>query len=238
MGEQRYVGIYSKGDICITPAGIAGGYRAEGEDHFLQIQIEPQFLQQVAQQTGVDGNSLELIPKFRDTQSVTSPTYRNPHLEQIIMMLYGELNQKSGWGSELYIDSLSNALAVNLLRDYSVKKTNFNSNLSSTGLSDSKLLLVTDYINDNITTEIKLSDLANLAGISQFHFSRLFKKSLGISPNKYVIKQRIEKAKSLLKNPQLSVTEIAFLSGFNSHSHFGKHFRQLTGFTPKQYRAG
>lgn len=226
MGEQRYVGIYSKGDICITPAGIAGRYRAEGEDHFLQIQIEPQFLQQVAQQTGADGNTLELIPKFRD---------RNPHLEQIIMMLYAELNQKSGWGSKLYIESLSNALAVNLLRDYSVKKTSLN--FDPGGLSDRQLLLVTDYINDNIATEFKLSDLANLAGISQFHFSRLFKKSVGVSPHKYVIQQKIEKAKSLLKNPQLSVTEIAFLCGFNSHSHFGKHFRQLTGFTPKQYRA-
>ncbi|MDY6902815.1 MAG: AraC family transcriptional regulator [Cyanobacteriota bacterium] len=227
IGEKRYVGIYSKGDICITPAGTPGRYRAEGDDHFLQIQIEPQFLQQVAQQTGIDGSSLELIHKFRD---------RNPQVEQIIMMLYSELNRGSSFGSQLYIESLSNALAVNLLRNYSVKKTSFN--LSSAGLSDSKLLLVTDYINDNIATEIKLSDLANLAGISQYHFSRLFKKSLGISPNKYVIKQRIERAKSLLKNPELSVTDIALSCGFNSHSHFGQYFRRFTGFTPKQYRAG
>ena len=228
IGEQRYVGIYSRGDICITPAGTPGGYRAEGDDHFLQIQIEPQFLQQVAQQTGdIDGSSLELIPKFR---------VRNPQVEQIIMMLYSELNRKSGWGSQLYIESLSNALAVNLLRDYSVKKTSFN--LHPGGLSESKLLLVTDYINDNITSEIKLSDLANLAGISQYHFSRLFKKSLGISPNQYLIKQRVERAKSLLKKSDLSVTEVAFSCGFNSHSHFGKYFRQFTGFTPKQYRAG
>lgn len=226
IGEQRYVGIYSRGDICITPAGIAGGYRAEGEDHFLQIQIEPQFLQQVAQETGeIDGSSVELRLKFRD---------RNPQVEQIIMMLYSELNQGSGWGSKLYIESLTNALAINLLRDYSVKKTNFN--LYSGGLSDSKLLLVTDYINDNIDAKIKLSDLAKLAGISQFHFSRSFKKSVGMSPNEYVIKQRIERAKSLLKNPRLSVTEIAFLCGFNSHSHLGKYFRQITGVTPKEYR--
>ena len=184
IGKQRYVGIYSKGDICITPAGTPGEYRAEGDDHFLQIQIEPEFLEKVAQQTGID-ESLELIHKFRD---------RNPQVEQIIMMLYSELNQGSSLGSKLYIESLSNALAVNLLRDYSVKKTSLN--LSSAGLSDSKLLLVTDYINDNIASEIKLSDLANLAGISQYHFSRLFKKSLGISPNKYVIKQRVERAKS------------------------------------------
>ena len=226
IGKQRYVGIYSKGDICITPAGTPGEYRAEGDDHFLQIQIEPEFLEKVAQQTGADGSSLELIHKFRD---------RNPQVEQIIMMLYSELNQGSSLGSKLYIESLSNALAVNLLRDYSVKKTSLN--LSSAGLSDSKLLLVTDYINDNIASEIKLSDLANLAGISQYHFSRLFKKSLGISPNKYLIKQRVERAKSLLKNPELSVTDVALLCGFNSHSHFGQYFRRFTGFTPKQYRA-
>jgi len=95
---------------------------------------------------------------------------------------------------------------------------------------------VTDYINDNIASEIKLSDLANLAGISQYHFSRLFKKSLGISPNKYVIKQRIERAKSLLKNSDLLVTEIALLCGFSSHSHFSKYFRQITGITPKEYK--
>ena len=226
MGEQRYVGIYSRGDICITPAGIAVGYRAEGEDHFLQIRIEPQFLEQVAQETGeIDGTSVELIPKFRE---------RNPQIEQIIMMLYAELNQGSGWGSKLYIESLSNALAVNLLRDYSVKKTNFN--LHSGGLSDSQLLLVTDYINDNIDADIKLSDLAALARISQFHFSRLFKKSVGMSPHQYVIKQRVERAKSLLKNPELSVTDIALSCGFNSHSHLGKSFRKITGFTPKEYR--
>ncbi|MEO1376220.1 MAG: AraC family transcriptional regulator [Cyanobacteria bacterium J06635_10] len=191
-----------------------------------QIQIEPQFLQQIAQQTGfASGNSVDLKLSFRA---------RNPQIEQIIMMLYSEMNGGSGWGSKLYIESLTNALGVNLLRDYSVKKTNLN--LNSGGLSDSKLLLVTDYINDNIATEIKLSDLATLAGISQFHFSRLFKKSVGMSPHKYVMKQRVERAKSLLKNPELSVTEIALLSGFNSHSHLGKYFRQLTGFTPKEYR--
>ena len=168
----------------------------------MQIQIEPDFLQQVAQQTGfVRGNSVDLRLKFRD---------QNSQIEQIIMMLYSEMNGGSGWGSKLYIESLTNALAVNVLRDYSIKRTNFNLQLGA--LSDSKLLLVTDYINDNIATEIKLSELATLVGISQFHFSRLFKKSLGISPHKYVIQQRVEQAKSLLKNPELSVISFPFTS--------------------------
>ena len=128
MGKQRYVGIYSRGDIGITPAGIASIYRTEGNDHFLQIQIEPQFLHQVAQNTDeIDASTVELIPKFRE---------RNPQIEQIIMMLYWELHQGSGWGSKLYIESLSNALAIKLLRYYSVKKTNLN--LHSVGISDRK----------------------------------------------------------------------------------------------------
>ncbi|WP_083894110.1 AraC family transcriptional regulator [Rivularia sp. PCC 7116] len=104
-------------------------------------------------------------------------------------------------------------------------------------LLSSRILGVTDFCSICLFSKFKLSDLANLAGISQFHFSRLFKNSMGISPHKYVIKQRVERAKSLLKNPELSVTEISLLCGFNSHSHLGKYFRQLTGFTPRQYRA-
>lgn len=226
MGEQNYVGIYSKGDFSIVPAGTKGQYRTEGTDHFLQIEIEPEFLLKVARETGkIDGKNLQLIPKFKE---------RNSNIEQIIMMLHCELLRGSDYTSQFYIESLTNALVVNLLRDYTVQKKDLS--LESVGLSDSKLLNVTNYINDNIAAEIKLSDLAALAGISQFHFSRLFKKSVGISPIQYLIKQRIERAKLLLKNSELSVTEIALSCGFNSHSHLGKYFRQLTGFSPSEYR--
>ncbi|WP_071819364.1 helix-turn-helix transcriptional regulator [Gloeothece citriformis] len=226
IGKQHYVGIYSKGDICLTPAGLEGGYRAEGEDHFLQIQIEPQFLEQVAQQIDeIKANHVELVPKFR---------IRNPNLEHIIMMLYRELTQGMGYGSKLYIESLTNALAINLLRDYCVTKISLN--LYSGGLSDGQLLLITDYINDNLAGEIKLSNLSELIGISQFHFSRLFKQTVGISPHQYLMRQRIERAKLLLKNSPLSVVEVALSCGFSSHSHFGKYFRQITGLTPKEYR--
>ena len=225
MGEQSYIGVYSRGDICITPAGLGGAYCAEGEDHFLQIQIEPHFLEKVAQETGTINSSIELLPTFR---------VRHPQIEQIIMMLHSELKSGGNWGSKLYIESLTNALAVNLLRDYSTKKDNIA--LYPGGLSERQLLLVTDYINDHLAQEIKLSDLSELAGISQFHFSRLFKQSMGVSPHQYLMAQRIERAKSLLKNSELSVTEIAFSCGFNSHSHLGKYFRQLTGVTPKNYK--
>jgi AraC family transcriptional regulator len=226
MAEQRYVGIYRKGDICITPAGIEGAFRSKGGDHFVQVQIEPQLLKLAAEEiTEIDASNLELIPQFHS---------RNLQVEQITMMLHSELIQGNGWGNKLYIESLRNALAVILLRGYCANA--INTSYYEGGLCNRLLLSVTDYINDNLSTEIKLSDLAELAGISQFHFSRLFKQSMSMSPYRYVMTQRIERAKSLLKNPHLSITDIALSLGFNSQSHLGKHFRKVTGVTPKDYR--
>lgn len=60
---------------------------------------------------------------------------------------------------------------------------------------------------------------------------------MGISPHQYLLQQRIERAKQLLKQTDQSVVDIALACGFNSHSHLSKQFRQVTGVTPKAYRA-
>lgn len=96
---------------------------------------------------------------------------------------------------------------------------------------------VLDYINEYLDQDIRLTDLAQLLGMSQFHFSYLFKRSLGIPPYQYLLQQRIERAKQLLKQTDKSIVNIAFACGFNSHSHLSKQFRQLTGMTPKAFRA-
>ena len=83
---------------------------------------------------------------------------------------------------------------------------------------------------------IKLEDLASYIGITQFHFSRLFKQSTGMSPHQYVMQQRIERAKQLLKKADISIADIAFNCGFSSQSHLGKYFRPFTGMTPRKYR--
>ena len=78
--------------------------------------------------------------------------------------------------------------------------------------------------------------MAELLDISQFHFGRLLKRSLGRSPDQYQRQQRVERAKTLLKHTDKPIVEIALECGFNSHSHLGRKFRQLTGMTPKAYR--
>jgi AraC family transcriptional regulator len=94
-----------------------------------------------------------------------------------------------------------------------------------------------DYINEYLGQDIKLTDLAALVDMSQFHFSHRFKQAIGVSPYQYLLQQRVERAKQLLKQTERSIVDIALECGFSSHSHLSKQFRQLTGITPKAYRA-
>ncbi|MEM1369587.1 MAG: helix-turn-helix transcriptional regulator [Cyanobacteria bacterium P01_H01_bin.15] len=82
---------------------------------------------------------------------------------------------------------------------------------------------------------IQLAALAKLSGMSQLHFSHLYKQSWGISPYQYLLQQRIDKAKQLFKQHDRMIADIALECGFNSHSHLSKQFRQSTGVSPKVY---
>ncbi len=87
-----------------------------------------------------------------------------------------------------------------------------------------------------IAKGIKLADLASLLNMSPFHFGRMFKQSMGITPHQYVIQQRVERAKKLLKNSDRAIIDIALECGFNSHSNLSKQFRKVMGITPKTFR--
>lgn len=226
MGDRTHLGLYIKGDMTIAPAQVDWSYRTYNEDSYLQITIPPQFLEQIATEViNYDPARLELVKEF---------CVRNDKIEQLAMMLRAELHQGKNGVGQLYIDSLANALMINLLRDYSGTQPSIKT--YEGGLSDRQILQVTDYINDHLTQSIKLEDLATYLEISRFHFSRLFKKSTGISPHQYVMQQRVELAKQLLKKSDIPLADVALKSGFNSQSHLGKYFRKMTGMTPKAYR--
>lgn len=226
QGGKSYTALYGKGDISLMPANTRVFARWDGDDNYLRIRIPSRLIQSIAKET-IDTNpeELELLTKFRT---------RDPQIKTIAMMLFSELKQEN-LGGKLYIESLTNLLAVHLLRKYSASKPGIAS--EEGGLSEHQRLEVLDYINEHLNQDIRLADLAKLLGISQFHFSRLFKQSVGTAPYQYLLQQRIERAKQLLKKTDRSIVEIAFLCGFNSHSHLSQQFRQFTGVTPKAYRA-
>lgn len=226
VGDRCYTGLYTKGDISVTPANIPASYRAEGEDHYFHVGVPTQFLQSVAQSTAeLDPDRLELMTEFR---------VRDPQLEQTLLLLRSELHKGGGWVGQLYVESLANVLAVHLLRQYSTVRPRIA--LYEGGLGDRKILQISEYIHAHLDQPIKLADLADVAGMSQFHFSRMFKQSMGISPHQYLLQQRVEQAKRLLKGSKLAIAEIALQCGFNSQSHLSKHFREAIGMTPSDYR--
>jgi AraC family transcriptional regulator len=223
---KTHTGLYQKGDLLITPANTPLDVRWEGDENCLQIQLTAQFLQSVARETlGQDCDRLQLVPTFQA---------RDPQLEAIATMLLTEFQQNPA-GNRLYVDSLANILAVNLLRQHATTQPQLP--MYQGGLPKPQLRQVLDYIDIHLDQDIKLEDLARLLDMSQFHFSRLFKQSIGKSPYQYLLQQRIERAKQLLKQTDRLIVDIALECGFNSHSHLSKQFRQLTGVTPKAYRA-
>ncbi len=92
------------------------------------------------------------------------------------------------------------------------------------------------FINDNYQTDIRLDTVAGEAGMSPSHFSRIFKKVIGLSYQEYLNSRRITKAKDLLLTSPQSVTEIAATLGFSDATGFGRLFKKLTGQTPSAYR--
>ena len=93
------------------------------------------------------------------------------------------------------------------------------------------------FINDNYRTDIRLAASAQEAGMSPAHFSRIFKKVIGLSYQDYLNSRRITKAKNLLRTSAQSVTEIAASLGFADLTGFGRIFKKLTGHTPSAFRS-
>jgi AraC family transcriptional regulator len=92
-----------------------------------------------------------------------------------------------------------------------------------------------DYINDYLERELSLNELAAIAQMSQCHFCRAFRQSTGRSPHQYLIQQRVERAKQLLKQGAMTIAEVAIACGFTHQSHLQRHFKRLTGMTPKTW---
>jgi len=104
------------------------------------------------------------------------------------------------------------------------------------GLAGWQRRVATQYIEDHLAEAIPLKSLAELVGLSCFHFARAFKQSFGMPPHRFHLSRRVEHAKILLAIPSHSVTEIAFDLGYGSLSAFINIFSKLTGQTPTQYR--
>lgn len=104
------------------------------------------------------------------------------------------------------------------------------------GMSNARKRRAIEFIESNLSKPITLSDIADAAAMSPYHFARSFRAATGVTPVRYVWERRIELAKRLLKDKAMPIAEVALACGFATQSHFTTAFRQSTGSTPAEYR--
>lgn len=226
--ERWLDGVFQKenlipGTIPIIPAHTLHRSVWFCNTEFMFIGLEPALLEKAS--IDVAYGSFELIPHFAIQQDYL--------IQGITFSLKEELESISAFGN-LYVEQLISTLIIHLLKKYCITKLKKNN--CNNGLPKYKLNEIIDYIQANIDENIKLNMLAQLAGMSQYYFCQVFKQSMGVSPYQYVLLQRVEKAKQLLKSCEMSISDVAVASGFANQSHFTKHFHKLTGITPKAYK--
>ncbi|MCY7323926.1 MAG: AraC family transcriptional regulator [Phormidesmis sp. CAN_BIN36] len=212
----------AKGLFGILPANLAYRLCWNVDVEFLHCYIEPSFISHIAHES-VNPDRVELALELKKA---------DPLVCQIGHALTANL-QIDGVGSRFYADSMATALAAHLLRHYSTSKHHFQEH--EDGLSSVKLEQAIEYINTHLSENLSLVAIATELEMSQYYFCRLFKRSTGLTPHQYLIQQRVERAKQLLKQPELTIAHIAIKCGFANQSHLAKQFRQHTGLTPKQF---
>lgn len=221
--DRLHESIVQKGHSIFVPAGQPSYWRGEAsetDETMLHIHLNPELVRQVAEASELE--QIDLVNCF---------SKHDLRLHQIAMLLLSEL-KSDGIMGQLYVESLTQVLVIHLLRHYSTSTQNVVP--KPRGLTTIQLRQTLDYIQVHLDQNLSLAEIAAAINISSTYFSRLFKRATGSSPHQYVIQQRVERAKVLLKTTDLAITNVALQVGFSSQSHLTHHFKHLTGVTPKQ----
>lgn len=217
---KTFVHTFQPGEAQLLPSETSGFWRTRQTVELLHIQFSGQFLYEVAVQSGLKkGSGFEIADRFLMV---------DPRVTYIAYAFLAELAE-GGSSGLLYSDSLATALATHLLRQYA---TLLPSESATPRISRTELSRALDYIHDKMSEDIRLKTLADVANLSPSHFNAMFKKHIGVSPHRYILHQRINRAKELLLSTRLSIAQVAVEVGFYDQSHLTKHMRRLLGVTP------
>jgi AraC-type DNA-binding domain-containing proteins len=211
------------GNVCLTPYGqpVSASWNQPIDN--LGIYLDPEFVKRTAFENRFAAN-FELVEVYEK---------KDPLIQHIGLTLLAEAESETPAG-RLYADSLIQTLTLHLLKNYSTAGKSREK--SSGGLSGYKLRRVREYIDANLGEDISLAEIASVAGLSQYHFARAFRKSTGQTPQQFLMQRRIERAKQLLAKDDLPLVEVSLRAGFKNQSHFTTLFRKFTKMTPKLWR--
>ena len=227
QGEYYYRGAYHSvptGKLSIIHSGEV--HSPSERTHlpqpasFLMMQIEPTLLTTTAMEIGKDIS----VPFF------TQPVFSDRTIAQLFYRLCTSDRDSNLAQDSLLLDFLSYLVTPKQAQILDAgKKTQ-----STLKTTHNAIAIVCDYLHANYADNVSLAELANIAGISRFYLSRLFRRQQGISLSAYQTQIKIDRAKQLLAQG-MSISAAATATGFYDQSHFGHHFKRLVGTTPGKY---
>lgn len=202
--------------LWVQPAHTAFSFRVESIARWGGLVIDPQRMKALV---GADAAVETAIGLF------------DPVLVPIVEAVLEEV-KRGGSSGRLFADAALLAISTQLLRlfgDASIAPKG--------GLTGRKLRMVGDFVEEHLAQDVSLDDLANLAGLSAFHFSRAFKQSTGLTPHKFVVERRLERGRRALVDTQDPIAAIAQACGFADQAHFARTFKQRFGVSPTEMRS-
>ena len=208
------------GDLDIIPAHTPAAWETKQSGTTLVMRVPDELLRNVASELDMDPHNIEIADRFQ---------LRDPFIEHIGWAIKADL-ESGGAGGRLFRESLGRALAARLLQRHSRRSLPMRD--PQGGLSAWKLKLVISHIEDNLESELSLAEIAQVAGVSVSHLKTLFRRSTGTPVHQYILRRRVERAKLLLQDQNLSIAQIAFATGFAHQSHLARHMRKILGVTP------
>jgi AraC family transcriptional regulator len=206
-GPWSHRGLGVHGDIDIVPAGIPCRWEMKETDSVIVLDVENQ-------------PDIEILNRFQ---------IRDPQLESLGRMMKVEMD--AGYPNGLlYLDSLGASVAEHLHARYS----SVSLPQPYKGGLGAQLKQVIGYVEDNLSEDLSLKELAAVAGVSVSHIKTTFRESVGLPVHQYVIQRRVDRAQMLLREGKLPISRIAAETGFSHQSHLSYHVRRLLGVSPSE----
>jgi len=223
VGNKNY--LLKGGDILITPPNIPHGtnsYPEEKGDLFWMLLKIPNKKTRLLQLS--NNESHLLVNKL--LQIKNKHFKGNFEMKKQLLAIFKYYNQKNEIFKRIEISNSILSFLLNVIN--SGEKSN-------SKITSPDIKYICDYIKKNIHKELYICGLSNCVNLSESRFKHKFKEEIGIPPNEFIIKQKIEKAKELLKR-NTNITQIAYDLNFSTSSYFATVFKKYIGISPSTYR--
>jgi AraC family transcriptional regulator len=162
-----------------------------------------------------------------------SRKFADPRLSAMVAAVHAEM--VAGFPSgRLFLDSVEQAMAITLVNGHAVRHRPVQ--IYRGGLGAARLRKIKELVRAKMEDDLTLEDMAQSVGLSTAHFARMFRKSTGETPHQFVLRQRLERAKAMLRAPDARVLDVAVACGFKTQQHFAQAFRDVWGASPTEYR--